>query len=479
MAVAFVTCLFAAAPPASANAAGERDRRWSFILLSAVSAAVLLIYARTVTTPFLYDDYTHISDAARSTLNSILRAYGPVASGQQGLFYRPTGFLIYWFHFLWAGTNATRWHALSIALHAGNCWLLWLLCRRLRLPANMAVALFACAAGSVESVVWIDARFDLLAGLFSLATLLCVCRYAESAHPLWIFAAAVAAVLGVTSKEAVFAIPILAASLAFFHPEPNWRRRVLTAALWIGLAATAVFAFRWWALGGTIGGYPAGPIDPLRLLNAGALRLWALLFFPVNWAAPMGTLLQVALTVTPFVWLTCLWRCKSRRGPVMGAILFTAASAIPVLHLLMIAPDLSGARILYLPTIGWALLWGVTLESMPGPTHRLLAFTWMALLGLLLLRHNLRPWESIPWQAQRVCTDFAIQNQGRTDRLGVHGLPQKMDGVVMLANGFPECVRWNSVPGAAPLRITVGDEPAELEFDWNSQTNRIEARPRW
>jgi hypothetical protein len=466
VALAFVAFLLASSTRERSPIAASPSR-WALLLALLLSP---LLYLKTAGTPFLYDDYTHITEASAGSAYSVASAFGPVER-KPGLFFRPTGFLIYWLNYLWAGDHPLRWHWISILFHLLNCSLFYLLCRRLQLAAG-AVVLFAAAAGSVEAVVWIDARFDLLAGLFSLLTLLCVCRYEEDARKRWVVAAIAAAAAGVTTKEAVYCIPVLAASLAFFLPD---RRRVLVAALWIGAAVTALFAYRWWALGG-LGGYPAGPIDPARLLNALVLREWALLFFPVNWPVRPGIVLRFTLAMTPFLWQLYLWHCMPQRKRVLGAIVMISGAAIPVAHLLMIGPDLSGARILYVPTIGWAVLWGVVLQEIPKTSYRLLGLAWMLILEILMQQHNLRPWMSLPWQSQRVCADFARDNQGRQDRLGVHGLPRTVDGVVMLANGFPECVRMNSPVPNPPLRITAGGEPADDDFDWNPNTRRIDRR---
>ena len=48
---------------------------------------------------------------------------------------------------------------------------------------------------------------------------------------------------------------------------------------------------------------------------------------------------------------------------MIGCLAFILAAGLPVEHLLLISPDLGGSRILYLGSVGWALLWAVVLDT--------------------------------------------------------------------------------------------------------------------
>jgi hypothetical protein len=70
----------------------EQQNRY-FIVAVALFATIVIAYWSILSAPFLYDDYTHITDARNSTLRSVLSTFGPEPH-KPGLFYRPFGFLV-------------------------------------------------------------------------------------------------------------------------------------------------------------------------------------------------------------------------------------------------------------------------------------------------------------------------------------------------------------------------------------------------
>jgi hypothetical protein len=345
-----------------------------------------------------------------------------------------------------------------------------------------AALLFALNASSAETVSWIDARFDLMTTSLVLGSLLCFCRFLESGRRVWILAALPIGACAMLSKESAFCLPLLAACLWFFYPEggrdePDQRRRWWTGCAWLAGVAVALFAYRWWALGG-VGGYRTSPgqvdlgrFHPIHTLNALALRDWAILFFPLNWSAPPGALLRIFLISTPIVLAACAWWARIPRRVFLGSIALTLAAALPVQHLLLIGTDLSGSRVVYLLSVGWAILWGNLVSAIPRAHWRALAIAWMLALEALMLHHNLAEWTTVPFEAHNVCVAFAETVRSTTEPVVVSGLPVKKRGVVFLHGGFPECVEMN---GGIPLgRIQVRDGPGANYF-WNDLSGRIE-----
>lgn len=290
---------------------GSRSQHWKAVntegafrsvALIAIVCVVALAFAPILHTPFLYDDYTHITDASHFTWASIAQEFGRVPG--HGLFFRPFGFFLYWLNYLWAGPNPTLWHAGNIALHAACAALIYVLCRELGLswPASMAGALlFGLTGVAAESVAWIDAGFVMLTAAFVLTSLILVRRYAARGRSLLLAAGLAAGACLMLCKETGFSLPFLIASLAMFTDRAQWKRigRATTFAV---LLTIALFVYRWWALNG-IGGYsaPGGEANILhfnliRTLDALFLRQWAVLFFPFNWSAPSSLVLRGALT---------------------------------------------------------------------------------------------------------------------------------------------------------------------------------------
>ncbi|HUO31870.1 MAG TPA: glycosyltransferase family 39 protein [Bryobacteraceae bacterium] len=480
LAVAFLAILFLGS---RAAVAGERGG--TRIASAAVIAVLIaLAFAGTLRSPFLYDDYTHVTDAAHYTVGVALAQFGPVAH-PPGLFFRPLGFFLYWLNYLFAGSNPLVWHASSLALHAAASFLVYLLCGAVglsRLPALAAALLFAILGTTAETVAWLDARFDLMAVSLVLVSLLLVCRYLRSVRVGWLIASMVVGAAAMLTKETAFCLPLLVACLAFFRPLSE-RRCIWTAAAWSAVLAAALFAYRWWALGG-IGGYrgPGGTAgiaqsSLVHALSGLLLREWAILCFPFNWSLDHGLASGLALAAIPLVLAACAFTSRASLSRLAGCFAMVIAASLPVQHLLLMGSNLSGTRNLYLATVGWALLWGVVWEGM----NRRLATVAAGLLlaaQLTLLEHNLTAWRDAAELARSVCTDFGRSVAAMPGVIVVRGLPETRNGAVLLHNGFPQCVEMNSGLPAARILVRDARDPrpswARSEFVWNAARNQLE-----
>ncbi len=444
--------------------------------LAAAMLVVALAFAPILHTPFLYDDYAHITDASHATWRSIAQLFGRVPG--QVVFFRPAGFALYWLNYLWAGAHATVWHAGNLALHTICCGLAFALYREQSLSRDASFAgalLFGLGGVTAEAAGWIDAGFAVLAAAFVLISLICVCRYAASGHARWLAGALASGACAMLSKETGFCLPLLVVSLALFRERKDWKG-IGRAAVFSSLLAIVLFAYRWWALGG-IGGYAgaSGNVDILhfnllRTVNAVFLRQWAVLFFPFNWSNA-GPLLRAVLAVIPFILAVYAWLAKPPRRALAGCVLFILAAALPVEHLLLLSPDLGGSRTLYLGSVGWALLWAFLLESMSRPV-RIASACVLVALQATMLEHNLAIWRETSKLAQSVCIDFGRSIAGSSEPVAVQGLPMIRNGAVFLQNGFPQCVEMNS--GVPASRIQMQPVAGAKEYVWNEAHGRVE-----
>jgi hypothetical protein len=450
---------------------------FDLLAIAAIIIVVSLAFVPILRTPFLYDDYTHITDASRFTWRSVAQQFGQVAG--RGLFFRPVGFFLYWLNYLWAGANSTWWHAGNIALHAACCCLTYALCREVDLSRTASLGgtlLFGLNGVSAEAVAWVDAGFVMLTTSLVLASLIFVCRYAETARTVWLVGALTAGACAMLSKETAFCLPFLIASLTLFRDRKDWNR-IGRAAGFAGVLAVVLFAYRWWALRG-IGGYAELNIlhfSAVRTLDALLLREWAVLFFPFNWSTRVSPMLRAALAATPFFLAACAWMARPARRPLIGCLAFILAAGLPVEHLLLISPDLAGSRTLCLGSVGWALLWALVLETMGRTPRIVMAGVLLALQGWML-EHNLAVWRDTAELGRSVCVAFGQKIAGSTEPVVVRGLPAIRNGAVFLQNGFPECVEMNS--GVPAWRIQVPGqglmEQGAKEFVWHGPEEKLE-----
>jgi tetratricopeptide (TPR) repeat protein len=146
---------------------GETFRRWKLARrISVIALLVILVYLRVMWAGgFVWHD--------QSLLNQMWSWSGLARLWTHGQgFYRPLSLTLLWVEHHFAGTDPTLYHCVSVALHACNCVLLWMVLRRLDVKgAWLAAALFAVHPVEVQSVAWISQQPHLVCATFFLWTI--------------------------------------------------------------------------------------------------------------------------------------------------------------------------------------------------------------------------------------------------------------------------------------------------------------------
>jgi hypothetical protein len=415
---------------------GTTPRREWLLLLLVIPAA----FCWTPAIPLISDDYVHIAAGLHFKFDQIADLF---TVPESNLFFRPLGYISFAVDALWAGRDVTLWHLSSLLLHLVNCVLLYLLARQMgftRFFAAVAAAIFGIHGSRPEAVTWTAGRFDLLATLFVLATILLFRRGKDAA-------ALATALLALISKESAYLLPIL---LLLVTDSPHWRRAAPFAAL-----TAAVFLYRWHVLSG-IGGYQTGARAPailnfsfLHTLNALGLRLWATLFFPINWSDAAEWWLWMGMGLGVMGYAAIGWHgCWQR--PARTFLLFTFIAALPVQHLLLIGADLEKSRVLYLPSVGFALCLAALLETLCASGWRIPAAIAIMAFQVACLEHNLIIWREVAQTARRTCDSLAASLAGNNTTVTTRDLPNVLRGVYF-SNGMAECVELNH--GIDPERV--------------------------
>jgi len=481
----FCGCLLTARKPASTTHTPSPNDRLVMLAIAAICAATASAFVSGITCPFLFDDYRHlmfaINESWRDLLNRVV-IHHPTGGD---LFFRPLGDFAILLVYDWARFDFRLWHMAGILTHVVNTVLVLLLAKRICdgawLGPIVASLFFGWHASHVEAVNWLSAFYDLLATFFVLLVLL---EVTSAKNSVWRYAGlCLAAVLGCVSKESAFSLPFLAAIVTLFEPLSAralaWKKTLVS-----GVACSLVFLFRFWYLGG-VGGYYKSAEAPFALhlhapsvLQALGFRLWAILFVPINWSDPPGLLLKLAFTclaiaVTGFS-LTA--QLKPKRAALI--FLFILCAALPAISILLIGPDLAGARILYLPSVGLALLWAEIAESVP---NRQLSAVLCALLltfQLTALIHNEQIWKPVAQTARQACRDAASYLKA-DPKVRIFGLdlPRYRNGVYFLQNAFPYCVAINGE--VDDTRIDFGNEMPKIPIPdqhiakWDEAAGRL------
>jgi len=430
------------------SGAGEANSRPSLKLDADDALPMVLIalmigaaFWRGAGISFLSDDYVLVSQAQYFPGN--YRAMFTHGGGDG--FFRPLGYLSLAWTWPWAGLDPNRWHWVGLLLHLGNSLLVYVLAGVIGLSRScswLASALFAWHGANPEAVVWVAGRFDLLATFFGLLALVAFIKLWE--EPSWWlgFAGLVSLAAALLSKESAYGVPLaMLVYVAGRRPAPPGRIRYLAPFF---LLAAILFAYRWMLQGG-IGGYvgaggqpQALSLHPVLMIEALALRLWAVLFFPVNWALNAGAWLGIATVLYAAACATLIWNLRGARERLMIPLGFSLAMALPAVQQLLIGADLEKSRLVYLPSAGFCLLVASAVSGAGlRPAKRWGAAFVILAFNLTALEHNLTGWEDAAAKSRTVCQAVAACSNPAS----VAGLPRSLNGVYFFANGLPECVR--------------------------------------
>ncbi|HEX3869759.1 MAG TPA: tetratricopeptide repeat protein [Pirellulales bacterium] len=384
----------------------------------------MAIYGRTLHDSFLtWDDDRHIVDnpavssPSWSAVASIWRsAYDHLYIPLSYTFFAAEAWIS---ERCFGGLRPEVFHATSVALHAANVILVFLLLRRLvksELAALVGAALFAVHPLQVESVAWISETRGLLAAFFSLIALNLYVRFLERRNlvllPLGeggrrsdegaLFAgkrvasdaakyliATVAFVLALLSKPTAAAVPLMALVLDRIWYRPSLRIALKSLAPWL-LAAAAIIVVSTTQQSSASLEYTPGVAS--RLLIAGDALAFYLgkLVVPLNLGFDYGHRPQMVLShawgylawLVPFQIVLVLLVVQPRREWFAAAAL-TFVALLPNLGFIpFIFQDISTVadRYMYLPMLGVALAAALAIEALHSTL--VLAVACLALGGL-------------------------------------------------------------------------------------------------
>jgi tetratricopeptide (TPR) repeat protein len=323
---------------------------------------------------------TRIREATAANLNLILTQGYWFGRGEQNL-YRPLTTVSYLFNYavVGSGLNLASYHWVNFALHAANIALVYALALLLLGEAPLAfaaAALWAVHPVLTESVTNVVGRADLLAALGIMAGIACHIQAAGAAGKrrlAWLAALAIAAAVGVCSKETgVVLLAVMAIYDLTFRSGPTWRARApgyVVAALPIAVFLTVrarVFA-------GAFNGLPFTD-NPLVGADFWTARLTAikvigkyllLLIWPAALSCdysynqvPLGgwsdwrALVSLAVLAGAAAAAVLCWR---RAKPVSFSIAFFFVVLAPASNLVIPIGTIMAERFLYMPAIALAI----------------------------------------------------------------------------------------------------------------------------
>ena len=214
------------ASTADPNSTASRSRREIVWQAAALLAATLLAYLPVLDAGFIWND-----DDLTAILALVKRqGLSAIWFSSEAFNYWPMTWTSYWIEHQVFGTNPatglphpTSYHVINVLLHATASLLLWRVLVQLGVPgAWLAASVFAVHPVNVESVAWITQRKNVLAMVFYLVAMWQFLDFEQTSRRSRYLAAVVAFLLGMLSKGAIVAMPMLLLVLAW------WRRGQVT-----------------------------------------------------------------------------------------------------------------------------------------------------------------------------------------------------------------------------------------------------------
>jgi len=316
----------------------DQPRTKNALLAALLVGMVVAAYGPALSAGFIWDDDVYV------TANSLLYAPDGLAriwlSTDAQSQYFPLVYTAFRIEYgLW-GLDPFGYHLVNVLIHAANALLLWLLLRRLDIPAAwFAAAVFALHPVHVESVAWITELKNVMSLFFSLASLLAWLRFVEprgGSAPRFYAASLVFYALALTSKATACTLPAVQLLLLWLRGHPIDRRRIAQVMPFVvsGLAM-GLFVTYWERHHiGTVGDrFTMSPVESFLVATRASWFYLGKLLWPTQLAFSYPRFeidpsdpLQYGWAIAGTVLLWALWRWRSAIGigPLAAAIFFIA-----------------------------------------------------------------------------------------------------------------------------------------------------------
>ncbi len=206
--------------------------------------AAVLVYLPAFNGEWIWDDDTSVYE-------------NPVVTAPDGLYkiwfttedydFWPMTKTVFWIEYQIFGNSPSGYHIVNIAFHAIASALIYLVLRRLKVPAALLAGLvFALHPVNASSVAWVAETKNTLSMIFLALTLLAYLHFERCRRRRWYALALAAFALALASKTSVIMLPVGLLGLAWWQRGSISRRDVLQSAAFFclsaGMAAMTLFA---------------------------------------------------------------------------------------------------------------------------------------------------------------------------------------------------------------------------------------------
>lgn len=380
------------------------------VALALALTLTFIAYCGTLAFPFVYDD--HVQIAANPAIWSwrllpqyfTRHAWAFIDTGHfPPNYYRPLFLLWLRLNYLLFGLRPWGWHLTTVLAHVGATLLVYLLVLRLvgeRLTGAWAALIFGVHPIHTEAVAWVSGVTEPLVALPLLGSFLCYLRKREGGKPerRWLLLSLALYASAILVKETGLVLTAVVFTYEWCYakrgmgaePVPTGVRRLFGAARAAG-PYLAVLSFylvvRRWALHGLI--HIVTPLPISAMVSTWPLLLWFYLkklvwpsdlslFYDIpyvtrpgfgNFILPIAGLAGTTLLLSAWAKRTAntgAGTLAMRPQAIAFASFWLLWLTLPVLNLRAFPEGkFAQDRFLYLPSVGFAVLAGLALESIP------------------------------------------------------------------------------------------------------------------
>lgn len=425
-----------------ARASGTGPIAWRRIVLLAILIGATLVYARSFSYRFVYDDnYQIVNNDHLLSWHSLplyftQKFWSQIPDNGSNL-YRP--FFLVWLRLNMAlfGLNPWAWHVMTVMMHVLVTWLVYVLARKLLTNdsgALLAAAIFGIHPIHVEVGAWIAAVNESLDMALLLLAFLCYLkqRSRPEQHLLWLLLSLLLSGAAMLVKETGCVLPLLLTvyelTLGRDSPagEPRSRRWLRMLIPYFAILGAYLVVRRMVMHAAFIPGEASASEAVLSQPWLIVLYL-KMLFWPTNLAIIydfpytshiMSWRFAAGLAVI-LICATLVWTARRRRS---GLTIFAAAW-----FLVTLAPALAAFclayksesyhdRYLYLPSFAAVLLAGAAFQHLIASSNKTRRTLGYAVAVLLLTFMSVAAWRQLDyWQNNYVlferATEVAPQNE--------------------------------------------------------------------
>jgi protein O-mannosyl-transferase len=349
----------------------------------AIRAAIIVlagtvVYANSLSAPFIFDDQTAVIENAQ--IRRLWPLTVPLSPPRETpVAGRPIVNLTFAINYAIGGLDVRGYRLTNLAVHVLAALTLFGLVRRTLLLGSLAPAFGAHATNlawiatlmwmlhplQTETIDYVTQRTESLMGLCYLLTLYCSVRALEGRHGRWQAAAVIACATGMACKESMVTAPVIVVLFDSVFVARAVLRKTHRARLYVGLACTwAVLAGLMASEPRTTVGFDTNVSGWTYLLNQAPILLTylRLTFWPRNLVLDYGipqplTLADVWLPMIAVIAMAIVVLVLLVRRPQAGFLgAWCFITLAPTSSIIPIATEVGADRRMYLPLAGLVVL---------------------------------------------------------------------------------------------------------------------------